>query len=97
MKAAVRLRVIQNVGAKLEHIPVAAYDLLRRLSRDPITVAELHGRADRSGLDFLVSRQLAQLSADGAFLMTTTAGSELGQIAEEPASDFQVSQPRPRR
>jgi hypothetical protein len=87
MKAAIRLRVIQQAGAKLEHIPVAAYDLLRQLARHPIKVADLYGRPSQGALDFLISRQLAERSADGAFLMITTAGNELGEIAEEPGPE----------
>jgi hypothetical protein len=86
MKAAVRLRVIQQAGPRLEHVPVAAYELLRRLAVRPLPVAGLHARSDRTALEFLVSRQLAELSADGEFLMITMAGSELGEIADEPAN-----------
>jgi hypothetical protein len=37
-------------------------------------------------MGFLISRQLAELSADGAFLMATMAGHEMGEIADERLS-----------
>jgi hypothetical protein len=86
MKAAVRLRVIQQAGPRLEHVPVAAYELLRRLAERPLRLAGLHARSDRTALEYLVSRQLAELSAEVEFMMITVAGSELGEIAEERAN-----------
>jgi len=83
MKAAIRLRVIQQTGVKLEHIPVYAYHLLRRLSRSPVAAGTLHGQQDSDAVAFLVSRDLARLSDDGQTLSITAAGEELGEIADE--------------
>ena len=83
MKAAIRLRIIKDAGPNLEHIPVSAYQLLRRLSREAVPVSSLHGRDDQASLAFLTSRQLVETAADGVTLTVTPAGSELGEIAAE--------------
>jgi len=83
MKAAVRLRVIQATGIKLEHIPVYAYHLLRRISQGPVEVATLFGRDDEGAVDYLLSRGLVTVSEDGKLLRITPAGEELGEIADE--------------
>ena len=85
MKAAIRLRVLQTVGPKLEHIPVYAYHLLRRISQEPVNLATLFGRENEAAVKFLVSRDLAGKSKDG-FLTITAAGEELGEIANERTS-----------
>jgi hypothetical protein len=83
MKAAVRLRVIQQTGVKLEHIPVYAYHLLRRISRNPVAAGALHAQEDAEAVAFLISRELIRLSDDGQQLSVTAAGEELGEIADE--------------
>lgn len=83
MKAAIRLRVIQQTGVKLEHIPVYAYHLLRRIARDPVAASTLHGQEDGEAVAFLVSRELIRASEDGETLGITPAGEELGEIADE--------------
>ena len=83
MKAAIRLRVIQQTGVKLEHIPVYAYHLLRRIARAPIAAATLHGQDDGEAVAFLISRELIRASEDGETLSITAAGEELGEIADE--------------
>jgi hypothetical protein len=85
MKAAVRLRVIAHTGARLEHIPVYAYNLLRQISRAPVRLATLHGREDKAAVSYLLTRRLAEM-APGDLLTITTAGEELGEIAEEQSS-----------
>jgi hypothetical protein len=87
MKAAIRLRVIETAGSKLEHIPVYAYHLLRRISHAPVEVSTLFGKEDEAAVAFLLSRELVTRSADGRFLRITTAGEELGEIADERGED----------
>ena len=70
-----------NRRSALEHIPVHAYELLRRASEAPLPVAALHGNQDEYGLQFLLSRGLVEKTGDGRFLQLTIAGSELGEIA----------------
>jgi hypothetical protein len=83
MKAAVRLRAIQQTGATLEHIPVHAYQLLRRIARRSVPEAALFSRDDTAALEFLLSRGLIRRSEDGQTLVITDAGGELGEIADE--------------
>jgi hypothetical protein len=70
-------------SATLEHIPVHAYELLRRVSEARLPVDTLHGRQDEYGLEFLLSRGLVEKTGDGGFFELTVAGSELGEIAAE--------------
>lgn len=83
VKAAIRLRLIRQAGVNLEHIPVHAYHLLRQVSQEDFRVATLHARDDLAALEFLLSRQLVQLSPDGSRVAITAAGHELGEIAAE--------------
>ncbi len=83
MKAATRLRVIQTSGSKLEHIPVYAYHLLRRISHRPVEISTLFASADEAAVAFLLSRDLVTRSDDGRYLRITSAGEELGEIADE--------------
>jgi hypothetical protein len=85
VKAAIRLRVIQQTGGRLEHIPVAAYHLLRRVSRGSIPIASLHSRDDEAAVSYLLTRQLATASPDH-WLTITDTGEELGEIAKERAA-----------
>lgn len=85
MKAAIRLRVIQQTGATLEHVPVHAYQLLRRIARRPINIAALFSRDDEGAIHFLLSRELIARSGDGQTFIITEAGGELGEIADERA------------
>lgn len=82
IRAAVRLRLAQS-GTRVEHIPVAAYHLLRRLSREAVPTASLHGREDEALISFLLTRHLAEASPDGSMLTITAEGEELGTIADE--------------
>lgn len=82
MKAAVRLRTIQHTGATLEHVPVDAYHLLRRLSQGPVGLGTLHGRDDEAAVAFLLSRGLAE-EPEAGYLAPTPAGLEIGEIADE--------------
>lgn len=84
-KAATRLRVVQQTGIKLEHIPVYAYHLLRRISHGPVSAATLFGREDEEAVVFLLSRELVARSDDGNLLKITATGEELGEIADERA------------
>ncbi|MEO5806718.1 hypothetical protein [Devosia sp.] len=83
MKAAIRLRVVQETGIKLEHIPVAAYHLLRRISRGPVAASDEMGHDEEQAVGFLLSRDLIVKSDDGSQLSITAAGEELGEIADE--------------
>lgn len=87
VKAAIRLRTIQHTGARLEHVPVYAYHLLRRLSQGPVSVATLHGRDDEQAAAFLISRGLAAES-DARDLVPSPAGLEIGEIADERDADI---------
>lgn len=80
-KAAIRLKVARSVGASVEHIPVYAYHLLRRLAERPLARRTLHGQEDDAAVDFLLSRELAV--ADAGLITATAAGSEIGVIADE--------------
>jgi hypothetical protein len=82
-KAAVRLRAVQVVGVRLEHIPVPAYHLLRRLAEQPVSVRGLGGREVKAAVGFLTSRGLAALDDGGLQLVITPAGLEIGEIADE--------------
>jgi hypothetical protein len=83
MKAAIRLRAVQHTGARLEHVPVYAYHLLRRITRGPVRAASLYGDDDNAAMSFLLSRDLITRSPDGAVLAVTAAGDEIGEIADE--------------
>ena len=83
MKAAIRLRAVQHTGAKLEHVPVYAYHLLRRITRGPLDATTLHGHEDAAAVTFLLSRDLIVRSADDQILTATAAGEEIGEIADE--------------
>jgi hypothetical protein len=83
MKAAIRLRVIQQTGVTLEHIPVYAYHLLRRISHGPVDTTTLFGREDEEAVAFLLSRDLIVRSEKNDLLEITRAGEELGEIADE--------------
>jgi hypothetical protein len=83
MKAAIRLRVVQQTGIKLEHIPVQAYHLLRRISRGPISAVQELGREGEEAVSFLLSRDLVVRSEDGSQFSITPAGEELGEVADE--------------
>lgn len=83
VKAAIRLRVVQQTGIKLEHIPVYAYHFLRRISQGPVKTATRMGLEDRDAVQFLLSRDLISKSEDGSLLVITPAGEELGEIADE--------------
>lgn len=85
VKAAIRLRVVQQTGAKLEHIPVLAYHLLRRISRGPVTATTRLGDEEYDAVTFLLSRDLIAKSEDGGSFSITAAGEELGEIADERA------------
>lgn len=86
MKAAIRFRVIDTTGIKLEHIPVYAYHLLRRISLAPVEEGTLFGQEDEAAVAFLLSRGLVTKSEDGK-LQITSAGNELGEIAEERGAE----------
>src|SRR5690606_36154771 len=74
VKAAVRLRGIQQTGVKLGHIPVEAHHLLRNTSRSPVLSSTIHGRTAEEALRFLLTRQLATVSGEG--MITITAAGE---------------------
>lgn len=90
VKAAIRLRVIQQSGAKLEHIPVSAYHLLRSISRSALPIASLHGRDEKTAVQYLLTRELATRTATG-MLAITPAGEELGEIADERGHETELA------
>ena len=65
----------------LEHTPVQAYFVLRRLAQSSIEVSTMHGFSDEGLVRFLISRGLA-VENDGV-LSITTAGKAIGEIATE--------------
>ena len=83
LKAAIRLRVVQQTGIKLEHIPVYAYHFLRRVSQEPVSATAPMGLEDNEAVKFLLSRDLIAASDDGALFEITAAGEELGEIVDE--------------
>jgi len=64
----------------LEHIPVYAYHLLRRLSVGSVALSGLFGTDDEGSVFFLVSRGLA--TREGANLVITEAGRSIGEVAK---------------
>jgi hypothetical protein len=68
----------------LEHTPVQAYFILRRLAQSPIQVSTMHGFSDEGLVQFLLSRGLA-VDKDGV-LSITAAGRAIGEIAANPNS-----------
>lgn len=86
-KAAVRLRVVEVVGVRLEHIPVSAYHLLRRLAERPVSLRRLTGRDQEAAVGFLTSRGLAALNDEQGKLVITPSGKEIGEIADERAAE----------
>ena len=83
MKAAIRLRAVQQTGARLEHVPVYAYHLLRRIAQAPIDKSILYGQDDRTAVAFLLSRDLIRYLDDETTIAVTPAGEEIGEIADE--------------
>lgn len=86
-KAAMRLRVVQVIGVRLEHIPVSAYHLLRRLAEQPVSIRGLAGRDQEAAVRFLTSRGLAALDDEQGQLVITPSGQEIGEIADERAAE----------
>ena len=95
LKAAIRLRAVQQTGAKLEHVPVHAYHLLRRVSRGPVETATLYGADDTAALAFLLSRDLICYLEEGRLIATTAAGEEIGEVADERERDAIGANERP--
>ncbi|AKR56438.1 hypothetical protein GCM10011321_03090 [Youhaiella tibetensis] len=65
----------------LEHVPVDAYYLLRRLGQGPVPLTDLYGIRDEGLVDFLITRGLAVRDSDE--LLITEAGRGMGEIEEE--------------
>lgn len=82
-KAAIRLRAVQLVGLRLEHVPVSAYHLLRQLAQGPIAMKSLSGRDGEAAAAFLISRSLAEPDGSKRHLLITQAGKEVGELADE--------------
>ena len=70
-----------EVRANVEHIPVYAYHLLRRLSTSPIALPSLFGTDDEGAVFFLVSRGLATRIDDN--LVITEGGKSIGDVAPD--------------
>ena len=68
-------------AGQLEYIPVRAYHVLRRLSREAITTESMHGFENIGLVQFLVSRGLA-VDTDGV-LTITPAGKAMGEIEDD--------------
>lgn len=66
---------------QLEYIPVRAYHVLRRLSREAITTESMHGFENIGLVQFLVSRGLA-VDLNGV-LAITAAGKAIGEIKDD--------------
>ena len=66
----------------LEHTPVQAYFVLRRLAQSSIETKTMHGFSDQGLVQFLISRGLA-VENDGV-LSITAAGRAIGEIAASP-------------
>jgi hypothetical protein len=68
-------------AARLEHVPVDIYHLLRRLARGPLPLRELHGVEIEAAIGFLVSRELAR--RHGGELIITPGGRRIGQVPND--------------
>ena len=66
----------------LEHTPVQAYFVLRRLAQSSIETKTMHGFSDEGLVQFLISRGLA--AENDGVLSITTAGRAIGEIAANP-------------
>jgi len=65
----------------LEHIPVHAYHLLRRLAADTLSLTRLGGVEEAGAVQFLLSRGLAE-QLDGS-IKATAAGRAIGEVSDE--------------
>jgi len=70
-----------EVRVKVEHVPVYAYHLLRRLSISAIALESLFGTDDEGAIFFLVSRGLATRFEGN--LTITDSGRSVGGVALE--------------
>jgi hypothetical protein len=68
-----------GTGPHHEFIPVYAYNLLRRLSHDPVMLQTLFGSDDEGAVFFLVSRGLAVREL--SHLLITDAGRSVGSMS----------------
>ncbi|HVX82463.1 MAG TPA: hypothetical protein VHB23_13905 [Devosiaceae bacterium] len=67
-----------DVRLHLEHIPVYAYHLLRRLGVGPVALTSLYGTDDEGAVFFVVSRGLATREDNN--LTITPAGRSIGEV-----------------
>ena len=65
----------------LEHTPVEAYFVLRRLAQAPIEAKALFGFSNEGLVQFLISRGLAVQT--GGIVSITTAGCAIGESADD--------------
>lgn len=68
-------------AGSLEHTPVEAYFVLRRLAQAPIEAKALFGFSNEGLVQFLISRGLA-VQTNGT-VSITGAGRAIGQIADD--------------
>jgi hypothetical protein len=69
----------RSSAARLEHIPVYSYHLLRRLGEGPVSLATLFGTDDEGAVFFLVTRELAERI--GQDLVITRLGKNVGELS----------------
>jgi hypothetical protein len=69
----------------LEHTPVQAYFVLRRLAQSSIEIRTMHGFSDEGLVRFLITRGLAV--ENNGVPSITMAGRAVGEIAAEPESE----------
>ncbi|MCF1740721.1 hypothetical protein [Paradevosia shaoguanensis] len=73
-----------SIQRRAEHIPVYAYDLLRTLSRGPVSLTTLFGTDDEGAVFFLVSRGLA--AREEGLLAISASGRKMGEVLAAPRS-----------
>lgn len=77
--------------ARLEHVPVNFYHLLRQLARGPLPLRELHGVEIEAAIVFLVSRGLAR--RQNGNLVITAGGRRIGQVPNDAGLGIAPTKP----
>ena len=71
----------------LEHTPVEAYFILRRLAQAPIETKALFGFSNEGMVQFLISRGLA--AEENGMVLITGIGRSIGEVPDDrPGSAF---------
>ena len=77
----------ETATESLEHTPVEAYFMLRRLAQSPIETRALFGFSNEGVVQFLVSRGLA--AEENGMVSITGIGRSIGEVPDDrPRSAF---------